>query len=219
MLLFNRLSIAMVEGARAIRARCHGHGKVGEHVVEGVSRRGPASSSETVQVYKILVEAGEPLTVPQIVQRFPPGFESAAMNAYRKHKEETDPTWLEGKESGRWGAEAQAEAMVWWVRKIIRTAIINKVINSMMEGAHSRNTIVRESTYVPGKPPNVRRTVWVQVSRTVPWTLEDDQELNRGKSAELEFLATVDDWRRKPKPRAADARALLDLAERVIRAR
>ena len=61
-------------------------------------RGGSAAASETVEAYRILVEAGEPLTVAQIAERFPrTAYPSAACNAYREHKEKTDPTWLNGK--------------------------------------------------------------------------------------------------------------------------
>jgi hypothetical protein len=178
---------------------------------------GRSTSSELVQVYRILVDAGEPLTVPQIVERFPrTGFVSAAMQEYAKHKAGADPTWLEGK-GDRWSNAAQAEAMIWWVRKIVRLACQTKILNVTSKSTQNAAGRVREGTYEPGKPPKVQRRVWVEKTAVVDWSPELETELTRGHSAGMEFIAQLDGYRRKSKPSAA-TKALLDLAERAIRA-
>jgi Sigma-70, region 4 len=44
-------------------------------------------------------------------------YATAAVQAYRQHKEQTDPTWLDGKRDGRWSSGATGEALVWWIRQ------------------------------------------------------------------------------------------------------
>jgi hypothetical protein len=164
-------------------------------------------------VYKILVKAGEPLTVPQIAEQMSRGFLSAAMNQYREHKTETDPTWLDGK-GDRWSPPAQREAMVWYVRRIMKSGRETKKFK--VTTSDPRNWRV-EGTYTPGKPPMVRRMVWTQKPRTVPWTLEDDQALNAGHGAGIQFMAEIDDFLARTKHPWDEARALFELAKRAIR--
>jgi hypothetical protein len=87
----------------------------------GAAPRGDSASSEIVEVYKILYQAGEPLTVPEIVKRFPPGFESAAMRKYREHIKRTRPGLASAVAGTRWPTETVAEAMEWYihVRRIV----------------------------------------------------------------------------------------------------
>jgi hypothetical protein len=174
--------------------------------------RGRPASSELVQVYRILVEAGQPLTVPQIAERFPKtGFVSSAMQQYAKHKAKADPTWLEGK-TERWSNAAQAEAMNWWVRQVVTHGLHIKILNMQAKPGAGRM-----GTYLPGRAPKVRRKVWVESVTLVDWSPELETELTRGHSAGMEFIAQLDGYRRKSKPSAA-TKALLDLAERAIRA-
>ena len=190
---------------------------VPERAASKGAARGRAASSELVQVYRILVEAGEPLTVPQIAERFPrTGFVAAAMQQYAKHKAEVDPTWLEGK-SERWSATAQTEALIWWVRQVVDVARMNKYLVNTSKGAAGPGGRYREGTYEPGKPPKVLRKVWKESATLVDWSPELETELTRGHSAGMEFIAQLDDYRRKSKPSAA-TKALLALAERAIRA-
>jgi hypothetical protein len=41
----------------------------------------------------------------------------AAIEAFTAHKQQTEPSWLEGKRAGRWGKAATAEAITWWRRQ------------------------------------------------------------------------------------------------------
>jgi hypothetical protein len=43
---------------------------------------------------------------------------AAAVRKYREHKQQTDPTWLEGK-GNQWSLEAQREAMRWRVASVV----------------------------------------------------------------------------------------------------
>ena len=42
---------------------------------------------------------------------------SDAIGAYTEHKQQTQPSWLDGKRNGAWSKRAKQEAWRWWVRK------------------------------------------------------------------------------------------------------
>jgi hypothetical protein len=180
--------------------------------------RGKGAKAENVEVYKILKAASEPLTVPQIADRMPKtGYESAAMNAYREHKQAVDPTWLEGK-TERWSSTARREAMVWWVRKIVRSLVHSKNLKVNERPVVNQNTVVREGAYLPGMAPKVRRIVWVEEATLIDWTPELSESLNRGHVAGMEFTKRYTDYRCDGKKHTkAEAEALLELADRAIR--
>lgn len=136
---------------------------------EGATRGRPASP-ETVQIYRILVKAAGALTVSQIAEQMPADFGPAAVAEYRAHKAKTDPTWLDGK-SGAWSSGAEHEAMAWWVRQRVNVGRINGFWRPT--DPRSRDG---ESTYLPGKPPNVQRTVLVEKTVMMPWTPELDED-------------------------------------------
>ena len=185
---------------------------VPERAASKGAARGPSTSSELVQVYRILSEAEQPLTVPQIAERFPrPGFISAAMQKYAKHQAKAQPAWLDGK-SERWSDAAQAEAMTWWIREVVSNGIHSRIFTTKAKPGRSR-----EGTYLPARPPKVRRRIWEEKWIDVDWSPELETELTRGHAAGMEFIAQLDDYRRKSKPSAA-TKALLALAERAIRA-
>src|SRR5262245_17384253 len=120
--------------------------------------RGAAASSELVAVYGILLKAGKPLTVPEIAEQMPrTGFASEAMRQYTRHKEQNDPTWLEGK-GGRWSPTAMNEAMEWWVRKIVSDGVHTKKFKVKAIPGRGRG----DGTYEPGVAPKVRRMRWVE---------------------------------------------------------
>jgi hypothetical protein len=176
------------------------------------------TSSEAVEVYKILHAAQQPLTVPQVAERMPKtGYESAAMNAYREHKQVSEPSWLEGR-SERWGPIARKEAMVWWVRKIIRSGVNTKIFAVDAKPIQNMSGRIREGTYKPGRVPKIRRVVWVEQATTVDWTPELSEDLNRGHVAGMEFTKRYTDYRCDGKKHTkAEAEALLELADRAIR--
>jgi hypothetical protein len=198
-----------------------------ERVAPKGAARGRGASSKLVEVYKILFKAGEPLTVPQIAEQMPrTGYLSAAMTGYREHKERTDPTWLEGK-GATWSRSAQNEAMTWWVRKIVASGIRDKIFNTNSRSATGRGQdnlgrITQEGTYSPGKPPKTYRPPTPGECKCRPmlvdWSPELEEELTGGHSAGMQFLSQLDESRRG-KLTMAQAKALLDLAERAIRKR
>lgn len=184
------------------------------------SPRGSAAKSELVEVYKILHHSQEPLTVPEIAALMPKtGYGSAAMNAYREHKEATDPTWLEGKE-GVWSAAAQREAMIWWVRRIVKSGVHTKKLSVNTKPVQNMHGISVEGTYSAGVAPMVRVKTFTEHSTLVPWTPDLAEKLNRGHAAGMEFIAELDAMRlATKKPTVAEWRALAELAERAIRAK
>jgi hypothetical protein len=169
-----------------------------------------------VEVYKILTKASEPLTVPQIAERFPPGFASAAMTKFREHKEKTDPYWLEGK-GARWSDGAKREAMVWYVRRIVRSGIDSSHLTTVSRTQARSGAITYEGTYAanPDHLPTVR--MWVTRQLQVSWSLEVEASLSRGHVAGMEFLRRLNIYREKGKHSATETKALLDLAEQAIR--
>jgi len=180
-----------------------------------VPRGGRAASTRIVEVYRILVKAGRPLTVPQIAEQMPKGLLSAAMNKYREHKERTEPTWLIGKGT-RWDAACQTEAMVWWTRRIVNHGRETGVFIVTSKGHFSGAAGRREGTYTPGRPPMVRRIRYVERAPLVPWSLEDEIALNGGVGAGMEFMRQLGEYRERGKHTATETKALLDLAERAI---
>ncbi|HEY7487575.1 MAG TPA: hypothetical protein VH912_24180 [Streptosporangiaceae bacterium] len=186
--------------------------------VPSKSPRGRAASSEIVKIYQILRDAGEPMTVPEIAERFPrTGYVSQAMQDYAKHKAEVDPTWLEGK-TERWSDAAQDEAFVWWVRKVVRLGAHIRILNVRAKPVQNAHGRTREGTYSPGRAPKVRRRVWVEKTVLVDWTPDLETELNRGHAAGMQFLSRLAEYRTGQRHKAADTKELLDLAERAIRA-
>jgi hypothetical protein len=182
---------------------------------------GAVAGSEQVEVYKILAKAGHPLTVPEIARQVHPGYRSAAMNAYREHKEQTDPPWLEGK-SDRWSDPAMAQAMQWWVRQIIKGGLqgARGIFTCISKTTVARGTgdaaIIREGTYVPGRPPRIKRKTWVERTEIVFWTPELNAALNKGPVAGMTFLSKLAEYRTRERHTAAETRELLELAERAI---
>lgn len=185
---------------------------------KGAAPRGSAASSEVVEVYKILVEAGEPLTVPQIAERMPrTGYVSAAMQKYREHKEKTDPTWLDGK-SATWSKPAQDEAFMWWVRAVVRSGVHYKKFIVNAKPVQNMYGTVKEGTYLPGTAPMVRHHVWVETVTLAPWSPELQTELVGGQVAGMQFLNQLDEFERLgKKPKATEMASLLKLAEQAIR--
>lgn len=184
------------------------------------SRRGSrVASSEQVLVYKILHKAGRPLAVPEIADQVPrTGYLSFAMNAYREHKEETDPTWLIGK-SDPWPKDCQREAMVWWVRGIVEDGLHAGRFSVKTKRVTNRATraIITEGSYTPGRPPTVSVMEYREHKKLVPWTPELDSMLNRGPVAGVEFLQKLADYRTRDRHNSTETRDLLDLAEQAIR--
>jgi hypothetical protein len=184
------------------------------------ANRGREASHQLVDVYKILAKAGKPLTVPEIVQQMPSSYRSGASRKYKEHKEKTDPTWLEGKTS-QWSDAATAEAMTWYVRQTVRSGCQSKNFRPVTKSWTSRGgtagKVTREGTYEADRPPTVKRTIWVEKTTLVPWSLEEETALARGQVAQHQFLQKLPEYREKAKPTATETKELLDLAERAIR--
>jgi hypothetical protein len=176
--------------------------------------RGRAARSELVLVYKILHKAGRPLTVPEIAELCPrTGYLSEAMNRYREHKERTDPTWLSGR-GDRWPADCEREAMVWWVRGIVKYGLTHRILECKTKPV-GRN-VKTEGSYVPGRPPMVSVKVYREHKTLVPWTPELETGLSRGHVAGMEFLRLLRDYRDGHKRIPADLDKMLGEAERAI---
>jgi hypothetical protein len=76
--------------------------------------------------------------------------------------------------------------------------------------------IITEATYTTGKPPRIKRKVWVEQDITVYWTPELNTDLNKGPVAGMEFLNRLAEYRAGKRHTAAETREMLDLAERAI---
>jgi hypothetical protein len=185
----------------------------------GAAPRGDSASSEIVEVYKILYQAGEPLTVPEIVKRFPPGFESAAMRKYREHIKRTRPGLASAVAGTRWPTETVAEAMEWYIRQIIQTGLMNrKFANKLKLTRNIAGEITREGKYTIGPSvPHVRRIVTVEKATLVPWTAEENSEITQRHIAGMRFLTEYDAYKHTPKATKAQAEQLLELAEQAIK--
>lgn len=98
----------------------------------------------------------------------------------------------------------------------------------MRSGCQSKNfrtsrggtegNITRPRTYEPNldRPPTVKRTIWIEQTMLVPWSLEDEKALGTSQVAGMQFRQQLSEYRRKNKPTAAETKALINLAERAI---
>lgn len=179
--------------------------------------RGRAAADELVEVYKILVKAGTPLTVPEIAALMPKtGYGSWSQNAYRKHKEETDPVWLEGRGDKPWTPGMKKEAMVWWVRQIVKSGTHLKKFNVRERPKANASGIIQEGTVVPGNPPMVLRKEWVQKSTLVPWSLEAEAAITGGHGAGMEFRQWYESEFVGNSHKVAELRQKIELAYRAV---
>jgi len=156
--------------------------------------RGRPASSATVAYWKVLHQAGEPLTHDQVAERWTDrtGFMSDAMRAYREYKEQHDPTWLEGKAEGSWSRAAKEEAWRWWVREIGKSLINIKRI-SVYERRNGNQNIPARTTYVTAEPPIVQRFRYKAVSVLVPYDPDEVEDEDAGHVAGMRYMQSVDD--------------------------
>jgi hypothetical protein len=177
-----------------------------------------------VEVYKILTAAGRPLTVREIAEQVPRvGFASTAMRLYREWHDEHDPNMsaLLANIGDNWPKETIQAAIEWWVYyRVIRSPGTNSYRKNFKSGFRTaHHGAYADSTWAPDSPPSVRVVTYREAATTVDWTPELETALARGHTAGMEFLAGLTEYRTKSKHTAAEVRALLDLAERAIRAR
>ena len=184
--------------------------------------RGRHASSELVEVYKILTKAGEPLTIPQIAERMPKtGYASAAMQAYKTHLKEKQPgVWTALESLSRWPEETQHEAMVWWIRQIVRLGCQKEILKVTAKPVQNMYGTVREGTYAAGRPPKVLRTVWVEkTNELVDWSPDEETALNEGHTAGMEFMRRLEEVRGGKTRLTQREREMYELAEKAIRPR
>ena len=155
----------------------------------GRTPRGRPASSAAVAYWKVLHQAGEPLTHDQVAERWTDrtGFTSDAMRAYREHKQQTDPTWLDGK-GDSWSKAAKEEAWRWWVRQVGLSMRNTKRISV----SHARGPGGILNTYVPAEPPVVQRIRYEAVAQLVPFDPDEVEDEDAGHVAGMRYTSTVD---------------------------
>lgn len=129
--------------------------------------RGKAASTETVELFKLVFNAGRPVTFEEIVTGLPAAMRS---HAYREYKQHLIEQAVPVKDDG-WNDQEKDAAWRWWVGRLVFSGVNTKrLIVETESGRSTRGATQEDKRYTPGIAPMVDRVV--STTERVPWSPE-----------------------------------------------
>lgn len=171
-------------------------------------------TDSTVTLYRLLYEAGRPLTGAEIMDRFSPTARATAYQAWRvKEQALNHPV----KENG-WTDREKDTAWQWWIGQVIKRSRASGCVTSLSGKGGSgamKDIVARMYSFNPDHPPTIK--VKVLVEQTAKWSPEIGR-IGQRHGAGMAFLQAVGPALAQPRIDQAEARRLLELATEAIRA-